>query len=1016
MSVLDIAITGLKVAQESISTTGNNISNAGTAGYTRQEVVGASASAQFRGFGYVGQGVEIVTVRRVQDEFLTMQLRSDTSSYFNLETYRQNVEQIDRLLADDATGLQTQLDNYFDALQGAADNPADVPSRTVALNEAEGLSARFATINTYLHDLNETLNGQIQSSVAQINAITSGIATLNQAIVEAQGSPSDTPPNSLFNERDELVRQLSEYVDIDVLTIDDTYNIALGNGQLLVSKYDANELLAAPSASNSLAYGVTYSGANVDFDMTDTISGGALGGMISYRNEALEPAMNSMGLIAVALVQETNDVHQLGIDLNGNFGGLLFNDFNNPELTSNRVQAFSDNALPNDNYFNVYFEDTSALQNTDYELSIIGPTNARFEVVRRSDGEAVLEGALTGDFPETLEFDGLRVVLESGTFNEGDQFSISPFRSAAGDVSVLIGDGNELALAYPIRAQTSLGNSGSGEINQGQMLSINTPAFANNGDLTPPLIVVFNSETSYSVMDNTDPGNPVSLSPAMENLTYIPGATNTLFTADEGETQVSSWRAPLSLEPSVGVGGPSIETLSNNINPERVQFYATDDDGEDAELAFVSTEGGSSAADIAAEYDAIEGVTARAYTEVKIANFTNSGTPYDPDNPFEVWVNGVELTQELNSDSQLTYEEGYPEEVPDELDPNFLADRINANYELQALGISATSDGETLTLRQEEGDDILIEMRGDKPQPVITGLTPVSPNDPDYINSYIDPGDTFAVSTGETYALTTLEGDTEGGLNNLTGYDFNEGGPYTYTVALPNGASGTIELDGTFEDADAVKMAFQTELDRLVDEPGFTNVTINPNGQIEYRVFAQMQGTGNEDVERLNIGGQVDVVMGDGIRMESEPGVGGIFNGVPEAQSTYMGFQFEISGYPDEGDEFSIEWNEDGVSDNRNALDLVALQSAKMISGRASFGDANGELVVEIGVLTSQAKIQSDAAYEIMQNTVEEISSVSGVNLDEEAARLIEFQAAYNANARVISIAQELFDALLAAF
>lgn len=1017
MGVLDIAISGLKVAQESISTTGHNIANAGTPGYSRQEVVGNSANPLFRGFGFVGQGAEITTVRRLQDEFLTIQLRTDTSSYFNLETYRQNVQQIDRLLADDSTGLQSQLDRYFSALQGAADNPADIPSRTVALSEAESLGERFDTLNRYLQDLNDTLNGQIQSSVQQINAVTSGIAALNEAIVVAKGSPTQVPPNDLLDQRDELVRQLSEFVDIDVITVNDTYNIAMSNGQLLVSRYDASVLESRPSAANPFEYGVTYIGTKSAFDITDTINGGSLGGMFNYREQALAPAMNNLGRIAVGLIQETNVVHHLGIDLNGNFGGDFFKDLNDKSVVGNRVYTQSGNSPPNDNYFSVYFDDISQLTTSNYELSIPGPGSARFEITRISDGEVILAGGLEGSYPQTMEFDGLRLVLESGTFSQGDKFTIAPLREAAADVSVVIGSAEEMALAYPIRAQSSLGNLGSGEIDQGTMLSLDSAAFGKAGELSPPLVIIFTSPTSYSVLDNSNPGNPVSLSPAMENLPYVPGASNTIFTGDPGETIVSSWRAPLSLNPAIGINGPSDIALSNNINPERVQFLVTDSEtGKETALPVISTAGGITAADLAMELDKVEGVTARAFTEVEISYFTNSGTTYTPDNEFEVWINGVELTQTITSNSQNTYEVGYPEQVPEELDPNFLADRINANFALQAMGVSARSDGDTLTIIDKDGDDILVEMRGDKPQPVITGAPPLYPNDPFYINGAIEPGDTFSVSTGETYSVTSLVGDTQGELNNLSGYNFDVDGPYVYQVDLPDDSVGSIELTGDYATADDVKNEIQRQLDVLVTDPGFTKVTFGPRGEIQYKVFAQMKGTGNLDVQRLNIGGKVDVVMADGIRMKTDPDVGGIFNGIPNAELSYKGFQFDISGYPEEGDEFTIEWNESGVSDNRNALDLVALQTKRIIAGNSNVGEAYGQLVVKIGVLTSQAQIRSDAAYEILQNTKEEISNVSGVNLDEEAARLIEFQAAYNANARVISIAQELFDALLAAF
>lgn len=1024
MSILNTAITGIKAHQKALETTGHNISNANTEGYSRQEAVMVSANPLYRGFGYIGQGVEISTVRRVNDQFLTIQLRQDTSTFHDLQTYRESIEQVDRILADDRTGLQPQLDRYFAALQGAADNPAYVPSRDVVLGEAQGLVDRFATISEYLQDLNETLNGQLRTTTEQINAIAIGIAELNEEIVNARGDAASAPPNDLYDKRDELVRQLAEFVDVDVIEVGETFNIAIGNGQPLVLKYDANRLEATPSLQDPNRYGIRYVSKIENLDVTDNITGGSLGGRLQYRSEALDLAINSLGRLAVGFVQETNAQHNLGIDLEGRFGNDFFRDMNDPSLTWERVYSYGTNAPPNDRVFNVYFEDTRALTTSEYTLNLPGPDATRYEVIRKADGVTVDEGALLGDFPQELEFDGLKVVLESGTFQQGDTFNIAPLRFAADKVEKLLQRPAELALAYPMRAESSLSNIGSGFINQGQMLSRDTQAFSVDGQLSPPLVIKFESPTRYSIYDNSDPGRPVPLTPPMENIPFVPGTANTIFTADPGETIVSSWRARLPQFPVTGYGGPSTTPLDNGINPERFEFFVIDPEtGEETELPTVSTELNASAYEISEQLNRVEGVTARAYTEVQISNFTNSvdpdGTTYTPHNPMEVWINGLEITQDIPNQNQNIYMDGFPEVVPEAMTPNFLADRINHHWELQQMGITAKSDGETLTIMDENGRDILIEMRGDKPQGVISGAPLLPTGQPVNITDYIDPGDTFEISSGERWDVVPISGNTNGQLSNLAGFDFTDDGPHRYQMYLPDGRTGTIELSGIYADGDAVKAEFERQLQGLLDSPGRAEVYIDERGDVSYQIFMRMEGTGLTDVERLQVGGQVDVVMADGIRLETDPDVGGIFNGIPDARSSYMGFQFEIGGRPEPGDEFVINWNAEGVSDNRNALDLVALETTDTVNdidGGMTFTESYSQTVEQIGTLTSQAQIRSDAARAVLEGTESELQDVRGVNLDEEAARLIEFQVAYNANAKVIAVAQELFDSLLAAF
>ncbi len=136
--------------------------------------------------------------------------------------------------------------------------------------------------------------------------------------------------------------------------------------------------------------------------------------------------------------------------------------------------------------------------------------------------------------------------------------------------------------------------------------------------------------------------------------------------------------------------------------------------------------------------------------------------------------------------------------------------------------------------------------------------------------------------------------------------------------------------------------------------------------------------------------------------------------------------EFTISGTPKNGDKFEMAFNQSGVSDNRNALKLVDLQSkqsigastganGELISG-ASFTDGYGELVERVGTLTAQARMDSEATGAILKQATDNRDSLSAVNLDEEAANLIKFEQYYNASAQIIQVARSLFDTLISTF
>ncbi len=128
----------------------------------------------------------------------------------------------------------------------------------------------------------------------------------------------------------------------------------------------------------------------------------------------------------------------------------------------------------------------------------------------------------------------------------------------------------------------------------------------------------------------------------------------------------------------------------------------------------------------------------------------------------------------------------------------------------------------------------------------------------------------------------------------------------------------------------------------------------------------------------------------------------------------FRGYQVAINGAPLAGDEFNIDFNSSGVGDNRNALEMVSLQVESLLNrGSNSLTNLYSSLVQDIASQVGQAKIDRDAAESLRVQTQNSLNSITGVNLDEEAARLIQLEQAYNASAQVISVGRQLFDTLL---
>lgn len=886
-SLINIALTGLQANQTALNTTGNNVSNANTPGYSRQEVDLSASPSLPTGAGYMGSGVSIDAIRRLNSEFANSQLRSDTTLFNEQDTLSTSLQQVDNLLGDSNTGLSSALSDFFGSLQTFND-PSSIPQRQQVLSQADALVSRFHSLYGTLASQSQGVDQQISANVSQINTLASDIAKLNVSIAGAQGSGQQ--PNDLLDQRDEKLRKLSELVQVKVVKqSNNTVNVMIGNGQGLVIGNQSVPLQVVNSPRNASQQDVAISGAKGPQVISQQLTGGKLGAILQFRDQILTPAFNQLGRVAIAVANKVNTQHQLGMDLEGRLGGLFFKDINDPGTAAHRVIPNQNNAKPDDRVLSVDITDPNALTADDYQLQFDGATNKDYSIKDLATGKIVQQGTLTGVMPTKLQMPGFTINLTSGSFQKGDSFLIRPTYNGAADITKEISSVDQLALASPIRGQTDAGNQGDATIDQGTMLNVvnpltnqTLPEFSKPGQLSPPLEVRFTSPTTYEVLDVSDPANPKPLQPPMNNLTYQPGVTNTLFTSDPGQTEaIMGGLALNTVGPVVASGAPN----DNGYLGQTVTISARDPNTGQVTQQSLILPVGQSAQATAAQLNNVSGVNTSAYTEVKLSNFVDNGDASVP----SLTING----QTFNFTAPATFSaDGF-------------VDAINSNGALQDQGITAVSDGSSLTLKSVTGADI------------------------------------------------------------------------------------TVGVGGGGDSVDVQKL--------------------NPYGNASPAATTVGSGT------KQTIGGYVDVTMDNGVSLAASSD--NLFKQTPIAQSTYLGFQFHMSGIPQSGDTFQISYNTDGASDNRNAVALGGISSQKLLSnGKNSLSDSYAQLVESVGTRTSQAKLDQSSSQTLLTQSQNQWQQVSGVNLDEEAGKLIQFQAAYNASAQVVKTAQQLFTTLLGAF
>jgi len=429
--MLSTAVSGLQAFQRNLVTTGHNISNVNTEGFSRQSVELAARNPIGLGNGFIGTGVNVTSIQRVFDQFINAQVTTRNSTFNQLDTMQQLTSAVDELLADDDAGLNPVLQSFFDAVHGVANNPTSIPSRQVLIAEADTLANRFVTMDQRFSDLRASVNDQIATAAEEINGLAQSIAGLNNTIVLETGASGGQPPNDLLDKRDLLVNQLAELVSVSTVTSDNgSLDVFIGNGQTLVLGNTANSISTVRSEFDQSEIEVSFSSSTVNYSISNQISGGKLGGLLEYRDKILDPVQNSMGRIAISLAATVNAQHIQGADINGNAGGLFFNSI----LTSSPEVFANTGNNPASGTVSVAITDTNAIQASDYQLNYDG---ANFTVLRLSDNTVVDSGFAVGDLPRTIAADGLSISL-AGSVAAGDSFLLRPVRNGATDIKVAI--------------------------------------------------------------------------------------------------------------------------------------------------------------------------------------------------------------------------------------------------------------------------------------------------------------------------------------------------------------------------------------------------------------------------------------------------------------------------------------------------------------------------------------------------------------------------------------------------
>ena len=991
--LLSLGSSAIGVYKQALATVSNNIANVNSDGYSRQVVAINQNQPVQAGTAFLGTGARVVAVERQFDSFVENQLRVSTS---DLAAQKPLVEYAGRILdrfASKDSALSGALDKFFAALGALGADASSLALREIALSDAALLADRFGALDTFLTSQGEASETDLSNTVSEINALAVELGGVNLKLGR-KDALSKQPPG-LLDERDRLLRELAEKVRLEVTeapsgVVTVRLGASAGAGALVAgAEVRTLGLQLDPIAEDRIAFFLEPAQPSQGRMVLSGLGGGTLGGLVTFREQVLQPTRATLDSLAQGLVDEVNRVHRAGMGLDGATARDLFAlkpDYRLAGLDGERGFTLETSLAGGD-----------ATVVSSFELRFNPLSNRWAAHVPGAPGMAAR--VIPADDAGLITLDGT-VLRIGGTPSGAETLKVEGRRGGAGEVVLALARAEHLAGADPLRLRSAELN-GSGA--QGTVSYAPPPPL---GSGPGPLATVLAnnpapaSGRAFSSLDGTlftvpagSEGTELVMSGATDGATELRVFTRegillsgsplsaaeeeSLITGDEGFAPRASYRALAADETYRGLtvscgafadlGTQGSATLSGD-RPLAVEAAggisaAARSALEGGALSLngvaltgaiaVDTKGVASAASIAAwlaGQDALTaaGITATAETALSFSNL-------DFSDHAGLTLNGVTIVNASGS-SPVSNLSG-------------LVDAVNAQSGATGVIARAGLGGELLlrNVEGQEGESILIGAQA-----------PLASDD-----------NILGTPTGAYGGQLTLRGPAAFALTLSAG-----GAPATLSAL---GFDTRVRFGGVQRD------------DLLVSLSGAETVTVA--ARYEAPAFDGLASLREEALAvRFEGGGTTYVIeeVSSGTALAR-----GSY--LPGASIRYGGAVLAFQGQPGEGDVFFLEDNALGVDDNRNVQRLAALASNGIEAlGSKSAGDYYASLASRLGTLSRQAVI-GEQALEVVKAQAEEAKDrVSGVSLDEEAADLIRYQQAYQAAAKIIQTSQDLFDAVLA--
>ena len=549
MSLMNVGVSALNANQQALTTVGHNIANVNTPGYSRQTVYTKAIPGQTASCasGFIGKGVQVATVMRNYSALLNRQSNAANAIHAADTSRLQGLMQMQDVFKGGDGSLGAAVTNMMNAFVDVQAAPSDATGRNVVLTRMSELAARFHAASNMLEEQDYSTAQQLRNNALLVNDKASQVARLNNEISRALATGHQ--PNDLLDARDQVIREINQYVQTTQVAADDgSISLFVGGSQALVLGINSGQLSLEetkeyPGSQRMALYFSQPGGQQLELTAA-MVGGGEIAGLLKFRNEDLAEGRNLLGRLAMTIGHELNLQNQRGLTLNGQQGGALFS-LPSTSTGYGNITGYS-NIGPGAATTQVM--DASQLKPSEYRLIFEGSPVAPV-LTRMSDGK-VFNATSTpplnmGNLATGFDADGLRFIVPAATLAaavSGNSMLFKPFSTAASEIEALVHNPDELAAASALTANINKNNTGKLQLTQ-----LGANDFTGIPAAQDPVRLTFDGagQVTYQIYDHLSstwsaasapmdytPGQPITINGWSITLTGTPAAGDTVDVAN----------------------------------------------------------------------------------------------------------------------------------------------------------------------------------------------------------------------------------------------------------------------------------------------------------------------------------------------------------------------------------------------------------------------------------------------------------------------------------------------------